>query len=639
MSRPIEIAVIVAGIDEEYQNAVLEGIISFSKDNNINISCFAAFGGVIASSKYDIGEYNIYSLINYDRFDGVILMTNTISDPVEKQRIIKRVKASGLPAVVFDCDVHPEFFNIKIDNSIAMRRIVEHVIEVHGARTINYISGPLANPEAEARYNAFIKVMAEHGLPFDTRRLYVGEFRAIDGKKAINAFHSSGLPKPDAIISANDTMALAAIEELRLLGYRIPEDIIITGFDNTFNARHHSPSITSVDRPLEEEGYKACQFIMQMIDGTLTERECMLTATPVFAESCGCKNAYDEDVNTYKQNVFKRLTHCHNDISILNRMTTDLAKNDTFEDMMESISEYVRELGFEKFCLCLCSNWDESFRDGWKQRDNLDLQVRGYTQKMSAPLIIDGDRQLSLDSFDRNDMYPYRDGNSGNISYFLPLHFRDVCLGYYIITNSSFPIKSMLCHSIMLNISHSIENIRKLLNLNSMIQELDKLYVNDPLCNIYNRNGFIRAADVIFSRCKVTGEKMLISFIDMDGLKPINDNYGHKEGDFALQRLADVISSCCGKNYICARFGGDEFIILGSGAKDGDIEELESNFKSQLESINAVIRKPYTLSASIGTIMSEVTDDLKLFTLITKADEIMYERKKKNKTSRYLRRE
>ena len=639
MSKPIEIAVITAGIDEEYQNAVLEGIFSFAKSHNVNISCFAPIGGVISISKYDVGEYNIYSLINFDKFDGVIMLSNCISDPVEKEGLIMRVKASKLPAVVFDCDDYPEFYNIKIDNSVAMREIVEHVLTVHNAKTVNYISGPLSNPEAEDRYRAFLEVMAEHKLIVDTRRIFFGEFRAQDGKKAVKTFHCSKLPKPDAIIVANDNMALAAVEELRDLGYRVPEDVIVTGFDNTFNARHHSPSLTTVDRPLDAEGYQACQVIFDLIEGKASGNEVTLKAAPVFAESCGCKSSYDENVDSYKQNVFKRLTDCHNDISILNRLTTDLADNDTLDDVIEDIASYVKELHLDRFALCLCSNWDESFRDGWKVNAPRKPQVHGYTEKMTAPLIIDGDKRFSVESFNSSDMYPYRDGKSGNVSLFLPLHFREVCLGYYIITNSEFPLKSMLCHSIMLNISHSIENIRKLLNLNSMIHELDKLYVNDPLCNIFNRNGFIRAADAIFNRCKRTGEKMLISFIDMDGLKLINDNFGHKEGAFALQRLASVISNCCEKNYICARFGGDEFIILGSGAHEGDIAKLEANFKKQLENINSVINKPYELSASIGSIMSEVNDDLMLFTLITQADEIMYEKKKKKATSRYLRRE
>ncbi|MBQ4465400.1 MAG: diguanylate cyclase, partial [Oscillospiraceae bacterium] len=129
----------------------------------------------------------------------------------------------------------------------------------------------------------------------------------------------------------------------------------------------------------------------------------------------------------------------------------------------------------------------------------------------------------------------------GHVSYFLPLHFRDRCLGYFVITDSLFPVRSMVCHSLMMNISNSIENIRKLLHLNNVISELDRLYVIDPLCGIYNRNGFIREADIIFRRCEASGDPVMIGFIDMDGLKMINDNYGHKEGDFALQRLASAI--------------------------------------------------------------------------------------------------
>ena len=172
-----------------------------------------------------------------------------------------------------------------------------------------------------------------------------------------------------------------------------------------------------------------------------------------------------------------------------------------------------------------------------------------------------------------------------------------------------------------------------------MISELDKLYVNDPLCNIYNRNGFIRAADNIFKSCKDSGKEILISFIDMDGLKIINDGYGHKEGDFALQRLANVIKTSCGANRICARFGGDEFIILGTSNSENDAQLLEMNFKHELERTNQVINKPYELAASIGTIVEKVTSDLMLFSLITQADELMYEKKKKKKTSRYLRHE
>ena len=130
----IEIAVLVAGIDEEYQGSVIEGINDSAKRYNVNVSYFSAFGGVMTSSLYDIGEYNIYELVNYNRFDGAILLTNTINDPVEKKKIVDKAKHANIPVVVLDCDDYKEFYNISIDNSAAMCDIVRHVIKVHNAR-------------------------------------------------------------------------------------------------------------------------------------------------------------------------------------------------------------------------------------------------------------------------------------------------------------------------------------------------------------------------------------------------------------------------------------------------------------------------------------------------------------------------
>ena len=639
MEKITEIAVIVAGIDEEYQNSVLNGIISCAREHNANISCFSAFGGVLANSKYDVGEYNIYSLINLEKFDGVILLSNTISDPIEKEKIVNRVKKSGLPVSILDCSDYKEFHNITIDNFSAMKALVDHVIEAHGAKIINYISGPVSNPEASDRQRAFMEVMHEHGLEIDEERIFHGDFRAADGKKAIEQFYNSGLQHPQAIICANDAMALAAIEELNFMGYKVPDDVIVTGFDNTYNARHHLPALTTVSRPLEDAGYKACKVIINVVDGKKQKGTIVLESSPVFTESCGCKTAEKIDIDEYKVSTYKMLNSFKNDISLLNRITAQLAENETPDDNIRTVASLIHEVQCERFAICLCSNWDQVITGKVSDEIPEIYQIQGYTDKMSAPLLLVNGRNHPVTAFDSSDMLPSPISGGGNVCYFLPMHFRERCLGYYIFINSTFPLKSLLCHALMLNISNSIENICKLLHLNSMITELDKLYTVDPLCNIFNRNGFIRMAGQIYNACQNAGRKILISFIDMDGLKYINDNFGHKEGDYALQHLARIIKDCCKSGRICARFGGDEFIILGANASDEDIPALESTFNIQLESINRIIRKPYKISASIGSVVTEATADVTLFNLITQADELMYENKKRKRTSRYLRRD
>ncbi len=639
MEKIFEIAVIVAGIDEEYQNSVIEGIINCAKENNANISCFSAFGGVLSNSKYDVGEYNIFSLINFEKFDGVILLSNTISDPIEKEKIINRVKKSGLPVSIFDCSDYPEFHNISIDNYSVMKTLVSHVILAHGAKIINYISGPVSNPEAADRRRAFSEVMSEYSLDVPEERIYHGAFRAVDGKNAIDYFFSSTLEHPQAIICANDAMALAAIEELNNMGYKVPDDVIVTGFDNTYNAKHHLPALTTVSRPLDEAGYKACEVILKVIKGKKQKGTIALKSSPVFTESCGCKTAEKIDIDEYKTTTYKMLNSFKTDISLLNRMTAQLAENETSDDNIRTVASLIHEVQCERFAICLCTNWDQVIT-GKSPEEIPDIyQIQGYTEKMSAPLVLMNGRNHPVTAFDSSDMLPTPVSGGGNVSYFMPLHFRERCLGYYVFINSSFPLKSLLCHALMLNISNSIENICKLLHLNSMIDELDKLYTVDPLCNIFNRNGFIRMAGQIYNSCQNAGRKVLISFIDMDGLKYINDNFGHKEGDYALQHLARIIKDCCKSGRICARFGGDEFIILGANATNEDVPALESTFNIQLDSINRIIRKPYKISASIGSVVTDATADVTLFNLITQADELMYENKKRKRTSRYLRRD
>ncbi len=633
--KPVKnIALFAAGIDEEYQNGVIEGVIGCARENNANISCFSSFGGIISNKAYDIGEYNIYNLANFKRFDGIILLTNTISDTANNETLMRSASVSGLPVSILDRADHPEFFNISIDNTAAMKDIVDHVIQVHGAKNICFISGPQANPEAMDRYYSYVDTMKANGLIPDASRIYFSDFRSSGGRDSVRKLLEDGQPFPDAIICANDAMALGAAAELEERGYHIPQDVILTGFDNTDHASHHFPAITTVSRPLYEAGYKACMAVL-FPEGT--PRNTVLDAAPVFTESCGCCSGVKEDISEYKRKTYKLINTCRTDITTLNELTMELADAETAEEDMKVIGKYIEKLRCERCCICLCSEWEGAFYEDWNPDAASEYKIHGYTRNMSAPLIWDKGKVTSVESFPCDEMTPVHDLTGGNVSYYLPLHFRERCLGYYIITNSDFPLKSLLCHSMMMNISNSVENIRKILHLHDSNRKLEKLYVMDHLCNIYNRNGFVRASNDIYRHMAETRQKIMISFIDMDGLKLINDNYGHKEGDFALQKLAEIIKECSGGDRICARFGGDEFIIFGSNASENDIEPLESAFVSLLQRTNSLIEKPYKISASIGTVVTEAVPDVELFSLITQADEIMYEQKKKKKTSRYLR--
>lgn len=627
LGNVINIAVFVAGLDEEYQNNIIVGINEFSRKNNINVSYFAAFGGMIESRLFDIGEYSIYGLANLEKFQGAILMTNTINDSTQKEEISQRIKDSGIPAVVFDCDNVSEFYNISIDNTKAMREMVRHVIKEHGAKTINYISGPMSNPEAVERLLAFREVMAENNLPVDEERIYYGEFRRFDGHDAIEEYMQSGLPLPDAFICANDAMALSAISTLEKYGFCIPLDVIVTGFDYTYSARNYCPALTSVKRPLSQLGTMACKVLLDLINHKQPVHE-QLEADCVFTESCGCPAVVETNYSEFRKTTYNNIENTNTNIRKLNILSARLADTETTADYYAVIEDFVKELECEHFSLCLVCGLMERYKlNSFDDSDN-------SFSRMSAPIIWNNGISESIEYFNGEDMFPVPQTKGGNINYFLPLHFRSKLLGYYIVTNSDFPINSLLCHTFTMAVSNSIENLCKISHINKAMEELNRIYVIDPLCNIYNRNGFIKHADKVFKDCVANEKTVMLSFIDMDGLKFINDNYGHDEGDFAIKELANVIKECCEDGDICARFGGDEFVIFNRNATEDSCHILEQRFNAKLEHHNSIVTKPYKISASIGSVIEKVDSTYTLFKIVKMADEVMYEVKKNKKNSR-----
>ena len=627
LGNVINIAVFVAGLDEEYQNNIIVGINEFSRKNNINVSYFAAFGGMIESRLFDIGEYSIYGLANLEKFDGAILMTNTINDNTQKEEISQRIKDSGIPAVVFDCDNVSEFYNISIDNTKAMREMVRHVIKEHGAKTINYISGPMSNPEAVERLLAFREVMAENHLPVDEERIYYGEFRRFDGHDAIEEYMQSGLPLPDAFICANDAMALSAISTLEKYGFCIPLDVIVTGFDYTYSARNYCPALTSVKRPLSQMGTMACKVLLDLINHKQPVHE-QLEADCVFTESCGCPAVVETNYSEFRKTTYNNIENTNSNIRKLNILSARLADTETTADYYAVIEDFVKELECEHFSLCLVCGLLELYKlNSFNDSEN-------SFERMSAPIIWNNGISESIEYFNGEDMFPVPQTKGGNINYFLPLHFRSKLLGYYIVTNSDFHINSLLCHTFTMAVSNSIENLCKISHINKAMEELNRIYVIDPLCNIYNRNGFIKHADEVFKDCVANEKTVMLSFIDMDGLKFINDNYGHDEGDFAIKELANVIKECCEDGDICARFGGDEFVIFNRNANEDSCHILEQRFNAKLEHHNSIVTKPYKISASIGSVIEKVDSTYTLFKIVKMADEVMYEVKKNKKNSR-----
>ena len=174
------------------------------------------------------------------------------------------------------------------DNYAAMSDVLEHLIEVHKCRVFNYIGGPAANIEAMQRRQAFCDTLRRHGIEPETRRMGEYSFSEADGEKAFNDFADRGCLLADAVVCANDMMAIGFISKLEQCGYKVPEDMRVTGFDNTLRAQSNIPGLASVKRCDEELGRQCVDRMIGLLAGGIYPKNEYSTHEYMPNESCGC---------------------------------------------------------------------------------------------------------------------------------------------------------------------------------------------------------------------------------------------------------------------------------------------------------------------------------------------------------------
>ena len=636
-----KIAVIIEEIGQSYQSAIISGISIGAKKYGLNVSAFISFSGDMDNPRHDMGEFNVFNLPDFSDFDGAILLTNTLSHQAVVNDILERIRIAGIPAVSIDNDIS-EFYHIGIDNNDAMRVITEHMINVHNYKRFAYISGPSDNPESSDRLEAFRTVLGEHGLEIAEKAIAYGDFRAPSGKAAIEQFLDELPERPEAIICANDVMAASAITTLMSRGLKVPEDVAVTGFDNTYNSHNYQTELTSVERPLELSGELACKILYNHFNSIAQERDIILNMSPRFTESCGCSHNALSDVSELKELNYRNFSNFESIqtyMSLLNRMSTQLLACNNFDDYIASLKRIAMELNPDEFYFCLCENWDsesavDSTTSSHIKRTSIPV---AYTDNVIVPIAYSNGEFHECCRIRSQDILPpvADNGKDGKLYFINPLHFGERCLGYMAIRSANLPLQNIMFETFCINISNSLENIRKLMCLEYAVKRLGNLYATDTFSGIYNRNGFMQASETVYNDCVENQRDIMLMFIDLDGLKSINDTYGHSTGDKAICSIADVLVDSCQDGEIFCRFGGDEFIVFGADYTDEKAQLLTETIQDNINKVNAAGYNPFILSASTGYVIATPQEGEDIFNFVTEADKQMYNAKRKKKLLRY----
>ncbi|MGI8415531.1 MAG: LacI family DNA-binding transcriptional regulator [Nakamurella sp.] len=179
--------------------------------------------------------------------------------------------------------------DVSVDNRGGMRLLVEHLLQTHGLRRLAFVSGPPRTPDSVARFAGFRDALAATGLPIPDKPDADGEFTQSGGQLAAEAIleRERGV---QAIVCANDEMAIGVRAVLARRRVRVPSDIAVTGFDDITASRYVSPSLTTVHQPMREVGIQAISLLLRRLrEPTGPRRSVVLATDAVVRRSCGCR--------------------------------------------------------------------------------------------------------------------------------------------------------------------------------------------------------------------------------------------------------------------------------------------------------------------------------------------------------------
>ncbi len=554
---------------------------------------------------------------------GIIIFAEMLKAPMTCERLADIGHEHNIPVFMLEHD-GDDCINFKLDYTSGFRGLVRHIIEDHGITDLMMVAGYKGNPFSEDRIKVFKEELRAHNLPVDSNRIIYGNFWYVPASHALSEYlENNGGKVPGAIICANDTMAMGCCDLLVSRGYRVPEDVIITGFDGIKDALCHFPTITTA-APDYSEVARLISSTMNDWDPTQPAKtiEYTIPYKLLLKHSCGCNDTTWEEMRDISSTLFRDNQDYFMHVHEMGRLTsTAITIADTkllaaFLDqhlwLWKDQMFFVGLTESESCINAIYSSWKENYE---------------YGNKIYNPVTI----------------LPYLDevlayGSNINFLLFSQLRSLDEAYGYLCTGSSNVPLRLQQrfeeMESYVSSIVHSVLNNNKLMRVNREMKALSEM---DYMTGLYNRRGFLSRVAAIVKDPRNRNKVFNYIMMDLDNLKPINDNYGHQEGDVVIKALAYAIQTRVHKTGISSRFGGDEFafVILSDSPLDDEADDLRHRIEESAQNDSSIISKPYKILASIGIASCPVSDfpsgriDSVLERLMNAADERMYADKQK----------
>lgn len=627
-----KIALFSAGWASNILAQFLRGINDQFSSLDLDAYLFLCYATYSQSESERAGELKIFQLPDLKDFDGAIIVSNLCDFPGVLDDLVSRCNVAGIPVISHGIP-HENAVNVLMDNISGMSTLTEHLITGHGVRDIVFVGGTADNSDSCERLESVRNTALKHGLSFTEENVVYSNWEFSRAADIAREFAEKDT-LPDAFICANDEIAMVMLTTFEDYGISVPDDVIITGFDNLPESALFYPSITSIEPDNRLHGQICARTMIDLLNGRSTENPIKLPSRFIPRESCGCPLNTESALRRLRVATddfkTKRKTDPHNGhIFYLERM---MLKCESVDELRKTLSDSISHEHFlegDDFHILFdaCANntltsYDIDYEDNsdYSVRQDVIFSIRnGIVQEI--PYIKTSQIVPGISEDDPSHMYVV-----------LPIHEGPHKIGFIVFTDCYDGIDSKEVMLFMEKMNSSMVHSKKSIYLKAVNDYVREMSNIDPLTGVKNRHAYEARLNDINKR--LSEEKLSevgIILFDVNNLKRVNDELGHYKGDEYLRNACSLICVTF-KSSPVYRIGGDEFVVILEGRSYEQREQLMDTFISEMEMIErSDLRREEKVSIAYGmSLYRGSSDDINA--VVKRADELMYETKKRMKT-------
>ena len=601
------------------------------QEHNCALLVFTINSDIYWEEDVNPAETYVFDIMPYDELDCIVIMDEKIKSHKVSRRIIDSAKKENVPVIVVD-GYYEGVWHVNFDYEDGFEAITRHIIEDHKVKHPHMMAGLPGNEFSNRRIEIFKKVIAENGIAFDEdTMLSYGHFWADPTRAAMEEILKRDT-LPDAVICANDIMAINVSDMLIEAGIKVPEDVIVSGFDGIDEIFFAEPKIATASCDTMHLAEAVRETALKLVNHEPVS-DIYISPKLIPNESCGCKECGADNlilISNFNNGFYRH----QDDTRILYNISSKMETSKTVWDMAASIHNHktknsltvVDKNIFDVNDNVFTADPSEYTVPNFHMINDADYAEEHRFERIPLPDEIFYDETVNnkksvLAGNYRNRILELTE--SGYPLIFNALDYMNRPFGFNCYYFREYVITDYSRAAIVTNaISMGIGGFVNIQYQKKLMARMDEMYRHDALTGLFNRIGFIRDYEVVSSLSKYRDKPVTLLMSDLDGLKYINDNFGHADGDKSITAVADALKKACPEDALCARFGGDELFAVIFGECDVDAIIREIDFT--LEEYNKNEQLPYVVSTSSGAYTTVMNDDFEVLKALKMADDKMY---------------